>query len=155
MRTLMPSRMKFTSEIYKAWTTFLGSTTTDGLWCLTLTAYRKGGSILTVELCTPHLLFSPGQFSSFLLQLILPSLQLRLTFWHRLWVNAPSICVYLTKFSLKKIWAACLYMLSVSLTRCKNEALKKLHLKCTIKCFKNMQVTRNTILIYPHKLLLE
>ena len=26
-------------------------------------------------------------------------------------------------------------MLSVSLMRCKNEALKKLHLKSTIKCF--------------------
>ena len=32
----MPSRMKLTSEIYKAWTTFLGSTTTDHLWRLTL-----------------------------------------------------------------------------------------------------------------------
>ena len=36
----VPSRMKLTSEIDKAWTTFLGSTTTDhGLWRLTLTAY--------------------------------------------------------------------------------------------------------------------
>ena len=39
----MPSPMKFTSEIYIAWTTFLGSTTTaphgPRLWRLTLTAY--------------------------------------------------------------------------------------------------------------------
>ena len=47
-------------------------------------------------------------------------------------------------------------MLSVSLIRCKDEALKKKkHLKSTIKSFKkseNMQVTRNTILISPHRL---
>ena len=42
----VPSPMKLTSEIDKAWTTFLGSTTTDhlitacqALWRLTLTAY--------------------------------------------------------------------------------------------------------------------
>ena len=32
-------------------------------------------------------------------------------------------------FTLKKIWAACPYMLSVSLIRCKNEALKKIVLQ--------------------------
>ena len=38
----VPSQMKLTSEIDKAWTTFLGSTTTDhGVWRLTLTAYRS------------------------------------------------------------------------------------------------------------------
>ena len=38
----VPSPMKFTSENDKAWTTFLGSTTTDhGLWRLTLTAYYR------------------------------------------------------------------------------------------------------------------
>ena len=40
-------------------------------------------------------------------------------------------------------------MLSVSLIRCKNEALKKLQLKSKKKN-ENMQVTRNTILISPH-----
>ena len=35
----VPSPMKFTSEIYKAWTTFLRSTTTEALWRMTLTAY--------------------------------------------------------------------------------------------------------------------
>ena len=39
--------------------------------------------------------------------------------------------------SLKNIWATtCPYMLSVSLIRCNNEALKNLHLKSTIQCFK-------------------
>ena len=50
-----------------------------------------------------------------------------------------------------KIWAAYPYTLSVSLIRCKNEALKKLHLKSTIKCFK--QVTRFILLISRHRLL--
>ena len=39
-----------------------------------------------------------------------------------------------------KIRATCPYMLSMSLIRCKNEALKKLHLKSTIKCFKNVKI---------------
>ena len=43
-------------------------------------------------------------------------------------------------FTLKKIWAACPYMLSVSLIRCTNEALKILHLKSTIKCFKEVKI---------------
>ena len=46
----------------------------------------------------------------------------------------------------KNIWAAWPYMLSV----CKNEALKKLHFKSIIKCFK--EVTAFTILIFPHRL---
>ena len=33
-------------------------------------------------------------------------------------------------------------MLSVSLIRCKNEALKKLHLKSTIKCFKKAKICK-------------
>ena len=35
-------------------------------------------------------------------------------------------------FTFKKIWAVCPYILSVSLIRCTNEALKKLHQKSTI-----------------------
>ena len=31
-------------------------------------------------------------------------------------------------------------MLSVSLIRCRNEALKKMHLKSTIKCFKEVKI---------------
>ena len=42
----------------------------------------------------------------------------------------------------KKIWAAWPYMHSVSLIRCKNEALKKLHLKSTIKCFKEVKIDK-------------
>ena len=45
-------------------------------------------------------------------------------------------------FSLLKIWAACPYMLSVSLIRCKNEALKELHLKSTINCFKDVKINK-------------
>ena len=49
----------------------------------------------------------------------------------------------LTMFSLKKTnWAAWAYMLSVALIRCKNEALKKLHLKSTIKCFKEVKIDK-------------
>ena len=43
-------------------------------------------------------------------------------------------------FWLKIIWAACHYILSVSLKRCKHEALKTLHLKSAIKCFKEMKI---------------
>ena len=43
-----------------------------------------------------------------------------------------------TVFTLK-IWVAYLCM-PVSLIRCKNEALIKLHLKSTIKCFKEVKV---------------
>ena len=52
MRTLMPSHMKFTSEIYKAWTTFLGSTTTDELWRRNLTAYRRSSRMKIEQECT-------------------------------------------------------------------------------------------------------
>ena len=45
----VPSPMKFTSEIYKAWTTFLGSTTTEALWRMTLTAYMQ----MHCEKCHP------------------------------------------------------------------------------------------------------
>ena len=41
-------------------------------------------------------------------------------------------------FTFKK----CPYMLSVSLIKCKNEALKKLHLKSTIKCFKEVKIDK-------------
>ena len=51
-------------------------------------------------------------------------------------------------FSLFKIWAACPYMLSVSLIRCKNEALKNLHLKSIIKCFKEVQIDKRPDLPY-------
>ena len=46
--------------------------------------------------------------------------------------------------SLLKIWVACpyMYVLSVSLIRCKNVALKKLHLKGTIKCFKEVKIDK-------------
>ena len=50
--------------------------------------------------------------------------------------------IVLRMFSLLTIWAACLYMLSVSLIRCKNEALKKLHLKSTIKWFKKARICK-------------
>ena len=41
-------------------------------------------------------------------------------------------------------------MLSVSLIRCKNEALKKkLHLKSTIKCFKEVKIDKRTDLSDP------
>ena len=45
-------------------------------------------------------------------------------------------------FSLLKLWATCPNMLSVSLIRCKHEALKKLHLKSTIKCFKKAKICK-------------
>ena len=49
-----------------------------------------------------------------------------------------------------------LHILSVSLIRCKNETLKKIapqkHHK-VLKTGKNMQVTINTILVSPHRLL--
>ena len=45
----MPSRMKLTSEIYEAWTTFLGSTTTDELWRRTLTAYCHVDTVTTTR----------------------------------------------------------------------------------------------------------
>ena len=58
--------------------------------------------------------------------------------------------------STLKIWAAWPYMLSVSLIRCKNEALKNLKKKnCTSKALLstpkewNKQVTRFFILIFP------
>ena len=35
-----------------------------------------------------------------------------------------------------------LYMIAVSLIRCKNEALKKMHLKRTIKCFKIVKIDK-------------
>ena len=50
-------------------------------------------------------------------------------------------------------------MLSVSLIRCANEALKKLHLKSSITCLqvlqrsKNRQVIGVILLISPHRLL--
>ena len=43
-------------------------------------------------------------------------------------------------FSLLKIWAACPHLLSVFLIRCKNEAPKKLYLKRTIECFKEVKI---------------
>ena len=45
-------------------------------------------------------------------------------------------------FSLFKIWAAWSYMLSVSLVRCKNEALKKLYYKSIIKYFKRVKMDK-------------
>ena len=45
-------------------------------------------------------------------------------------------------FTLKKIWAAWPYMQSVSLVRCKNEALKKLYFKSIIKCFKRVKIDK-------------
>ena len=55
-------------------------------------------------------------------------------------VPRPSLKALFNMFSLLKIWAVCPYMLSVSLIRCKNEALKNLHLKSTIKCFKQVKI---------------
>ena len=52
--------------------------------------------------------------------------------------------------------AACTYMLSVSLIMCQNEALKKWHLKSSIKCFKEVKTDNFTgfsLLISPHGLL--
>ena len=49
--------------------------------------------------------------------------------------------VFFNVFTLK-IWAAWPYMLSVSLIRCKNEALKNMHLKSTIKCFKEVKIDK-------------
>ena len=43
-------------------------------------------------------------------------------------------------FWLLKIWAACPYMLSVSLMRCKNEALKKIAPQKHHKCFKKAKI---------------
>ena len=46
-------------------------------------------------------------------------------------------------FTLKKIWALCPYMpSSVSLIRCKNGPEKKLHLKSTIRCFKEVKIDK-------------
>ena len=64
--------------------------------------------------------------------------------------------VFKTMFSLLKTWAACPYMLSVSLIRCKYKALKK---NCTSKAPLSAskkwkrQVTGFIILISPHRLL--
>ena len=49
---------------------------------------------------------------------------------------------------LTKIWAACPYMLPVSLLRCKNEAPKKMQLKSTIKCFKEVKIDKRLDLPY-------
>ena len=49
----------------------------------------------------------------------------------------------LTILSHKKIIeAACPYMLLVSLIRCTNQAHTKLHLKSTIKCFKEVKIDK-------------
>ena len=45
-------------------------------------------------------------------------------------------------FSLFKIWAARPYMLLVSFIRYKNEALNKLQLKSTIKCFEEVKIDK-------------
>ena len=48
-------------------------------------------------------------------------------------------------FALKKLlknWAALPYILSVSVIRCKNEAVKKLHFKSIIKCFKRVKTDK-------------
>ena len=45
-------------------------------------------------------------------------------------------------FSLLKIWAAWPYMLSVSLVRCKNEALRNMYFKSIIKCFKRVKIDK-------------
>ena len=57
-------------------------------------------------------------------------------------LNKHLTCFAILKFSLLKNSAACPYMLSVSLIRCKNEALKNLHLKSTIKCFKEVKIDK-------------
>ena len=45
-------------------------------------------------------------------------------------------------FSLWNIWDACPYMLRVSLIWCKNETLKNLHLKSTIKWLKEVKIDK-------------
>ena len=57
-------------------------------------------------------------------------------------LNKVTFKALLTMFSLLKIWAASPYMLSVSLVRCNIEALKKLHFKSTIKCFKDVKIDK-------------
>ena len=58
-------------------------------------------------------------------------------------------------FTLKNLSCMSLHAISV-LIRCKNEALKKLHLKSTIKCFKKANICKWPEITYsflPHRLL--
>ena len=65
-----------------------------------------------------------------------------------------------TMVLLVKIWATWPYMLSVSLIRCKNEALRRIELQNrtskVIKCFKEVKIEKWLALLYsfsPHRLL--
>ena len=62
------------------------------------------------------------------------------------WMHSLNLKALFNNVStLNKIWAAWPYMLSVSLIRCKNKALKKLYFKSIIKCFKEWKKTSDQI----------
>ena len=74
--------------------------------------------------------------------------------------GAFTVCIIQKPINCRRnfmeIWRACkfmchtqhCYMLSVSLIRCKNEAPKKMHLKSTIKCFKEGKIDKWLDLMY-------